>query len=110
MDQDGEVTYWQVQAQFVDKSPANWFFPIDALGYRLYNKKGAKNPDNLPTASGTCWQMWGIPGVLNKKAGISWVRKLKRLMLKHPDLNRPRMKFRLVKITQNKKTEVEKGV
>ena len=97
MRQDGGVTYWQIQAQFIDKSPANWFLPIDVLDYRLYNKE-SKNPDNSPTASGTCWQLYGIHGVLNKRAGINWMKKYKRLLLKDSELNYPKAKFRLAKI------------
>lgn len=109
MRQDGKVIYWQVQAQFVGKSPSNWFLSAVALDGRLYAKE-PKNLDNSPTACGTCWQLYGIHGVLNKKAGINWMKKLKRLLLKDPKLNyHPKMKFRLVKITQSKKTEAEKG-
>lgn len=116
--ENADVTYWQVQAQWTkNKKDKKWFFHTycDIVATKKFNNE-KDNPDNVPSAGGTCWQKYGIHGVLNEEAGIKWLELVRResrlqqekspdrIMLWGRDKYIP-VRFRLVKVHQTKSTE-----
>ena len=106
-----EITFYQVQARYknwrkLSREHRTWF-----VYHRCFQPEFTrciKNPDNLFTASWTCWQLSGENGEMNKRAGKSWLKKCEKLLVKWPLTEGKRVEFRLVKITMTKKTEVIK--
>jgi len=115
--ENADVTYWQVQAQWIkNKKDRKWFYHTycDIVAnnkFDIYN-----NRDEIPSASGTCWQKYGIFGVLNEEAGIRWLELVRRENKLQQDKSPKRIKlcghgkyipvrFRLAKVHITKKTE-----
>jgi hypothetical protein len=115
--ENADVTYWQVQAQWIGKNQdKDWFFHTycDIVTSKTYGKY--KNDDDDPSACGNCWQRYGMNGVLNEAAGIKWLELVRRENRLQQEKSPDRIKiswdgkyipvrFRLAKIHQTKKTE-----
>ena len=116
--ENADVTYWQVQAQWTgNKKDKDWFFHTycDVVASKKFSTK-KDNLDDIPSASGTCWQKYGMHGVLNEEAGIKWLELVRRESKLQQEKSEKRIKlwgerdyipvrFRLAKIHQTKKTE-----
>ena len=77
--ENADVTYWQVQAQWIkNEKVKDWFFHTycDIVARKKFRSGCHVNHD--PSACGTCWQRYGIYGVLNEEAGIKWLELVRR--------------------------------
>ena len=116
--ENADVTYWQVQAQWIkNKKDKDWFYHTycEIVGLKKFKSKNFKE-DDIPSPCGTCWQKYGINGVLNEEAGIKWlelVRREGKLQKEKSDLRIKLwghdkyipVRFRLVKVHMTEKTE-----
>ena len=114
--ENADVIYWQVQAQWIgDKKDKKWFYHTycDIVAGMKFKKAP---DDNIPSACGTCWQAYGIHGVLNEESGIKWLELVRRESKLQQEKSEKRIKlwgdrdyipvrFRLAKIHKTKKTE-----
>ena len=102
-----KITYYQVQTKYKKQRKttygSSWFLHSDCLKFFFEDK--VTNPNNRFSACGSCWQMTGVNGVMNKRAAINWFNKCKKWFKENPPEKDYMVELRLIKIIKTKKTE-----